>query len=154
MKFLKYYVLAIVFFCLPSCDNNQTEYTIPYARVHFKINVRSQDAILNGVFGYKTFTAARNSGEYVGYGGLLAFCYGISEDGLPLINVFDLCCPHEDDASIKITPNDIGEATCSKCGTKYDLSTGYPISGVSKQQLQRYYVGYTRPYIGEFLVSN
>ncbi len=62
-----------------------------------------------------------------GYGGVLIY-------NTPYGNVcvFDLSCPVEHKASIRVTfDENTNEAVCSKCGSRYELmeGTGSPISG-------------------------
>jgi Ferredoxin subunits of nitrite reductase and ring-hydroxylating dioxygenases len=146
-------ILSIIFL-FSACGKEELDYTIPRSNVNFRVNLQAADNVLNGVLGYATFTKPRLAGEYIGFAGLLVFTYGIDENGLPALNAFDLCCPHEGRQNIRVTPGNDGKATCSQCKSVYDLNTGRALSGPSTKHLQAYYIGAEHPYMGVFVIRN
>ena len=141
------FILCIVM--LSSCIKEESQFTIPFAPVRFEVDINGVDSDLYP-FSYKVFTKPRANNEYVGYGGLLIFR---SHDDQ--IFAFDLCCPHEDNKSILVSPLDDGSAQCDKCGSIFEIMLGSGIkkSGPSVENMQRYRVSKaSRP--GVFLVIN
>ena len=141
---------TIVLLSAFSCTNEAPRFTVPYARVYFQIDVNGLDSDLS-FFDYKVFTQGRTLGEQTGYGGLLVFR---TAEGT--IFAYDLCCPHEDNREIKVSPTDNGKAVCPKCGsvfvTMYGLGT--PESGPAKEPLQRYTVRKNLNREGAFVITN
>lgn len=135
MRKYAYIVCSVIAsLALFSCAKEQTHITIPYAPVYFKIDVVS-DKI--GFFDYAVFEKPRLMGEFTGYSGLLIFR---NQDGT--IFAYDLCCPHEKNKDVKVEANNVGEAICPVCGSKYDIWTGLGNvkSGQARQPLQTYRV--------------
>lgn len=120
-----------------SCGKEEEDYIIPAHPVNFRVNVNVQDKELSAPTGAKVFLAPRLDGEYVGYSGLLIVCSPYTTDQL---FVYDLCCTYEKKQDTKITPEGTGRAKCAKCGSVYNVleGIGNPISGPSKENLQRY----------------
>lgn len=84
-----------------------------------------------------------NANIYTGFGGVLLVCDIYS--GEPL--AYDASCPVERRADIRVVIDDenINEAVCSKCGSHYDVMSGWgtPVSGKALTQkvgLMRYSV--------------
>jgi hypothetical protein len=144
---------------LGSCTETETLKTVPYARVYFSLDLRGRDNSLNNIYTLMTFTAARSAGESVGVGGLLVFNTGTDGSGMPTFAVYDLCCPYEDNALVRVETHeasspDFDKAHCTRCGTAYSLFGGYPISGKSTEKLQSYRITAQQPYTGRFIISN
>lgn len=130
---MKRIVCFLLLLCLVGCTKTEKS-KVPYASVYFTVSLQYEDKELSGLLKTKSFTKTRKEGERIGYSGIFVV-HGA--DGQ--FYAFDLCCPHEAQSDIRVTPSDDGIATCPKCGTVYDISYGggYPISGPSKQQLVR-----------------
>lgn len=122
-------LLLLTCFAL-SCDEEYVS-NIPYAPVNLELKLLSLDADLIPMLAYKTFTKKRNETDRIGYGGILVV-NGIGS-GTRNLYAYDMACPVEGNRNIKITPNDIGEAHCERCGAKFSISNGLgsPISGTS-----------------------
>ena len=87
---------------------------------------------------------------YTGFGGIL-----LCTDYMGKPVAYDLACPVEARADVRIFVNSDGEAECPKCHSKYDVFSlsGYPIDGMAAKNgygLQSYYVGAGRN--GEYMV--
>lgn len=131
MKYIRI-IVCLLFIVISSCDKKYNS-DIPYASVNFIIDLRYEDKDLVGILSHKEFTSPRKGNDLIGYSGILVVC-GFDN----IYYAYDLCCPHEAKKSIKITANDDGTATCSTCGTKYDIGygSGAPVEGVSKYRLR------------------
>lgn len=94
---------------------------------------------LRAIGGYKTYTAVNtNEGvNAVGYGGVLIF-YGYDEN----YYAFDMSCPHEASRTIRVIPNDQGQAVCSTCGSVFNIGygSGNVVSGPVTEGLRRFKV--------------
>jgi len=83
--------------------------------------------------------------DRVGYAGIVVYS-GISFDdfGNSVYYAFDMACTYEISADAKVYPvkGEIGKVKCIKCGSVYDLSSGFglPLSGLSKEVLRKYKV--------------
>ncbi|MDL2266277.1 hypothetical protein LJC43_07850 [Parabacteroides sp. OttesenSCG-928-G21] len=123
----------VVFLIVAGCTKTEKS-RVPYAPVFFTVSLQYEDKELSGLLKTKSFTKTRKAGEYIGYSGIFVV-HGVDEN----FYAFDLCCPHEAQQDVKVTPSDDGVATCSECKTVYDISYGggYPMSGPSKHQLIR-----------------
>jgi nitrite reductase/ring-hydroxylating ferredoxin subunit len=80
--------------------------------------------------------------DYIGYGGILV--YSGFDGGY---YAFDMSCPYEVKPTIKVRPNDKGQAICDSCKTVFDISYGIgnpvpnPLTGKAasaKEALRRY----------------
>ncbi|MDL2256866.1 hypothetical protein LJC06_01515 [Bacteroidales bacterium OttesenSCG-928-I14] len=145
----KIFILVLLVCLSLSCDEQDYQ-VVPLMDVRMTLDLAYQDADLNAVFAYKTFTQRRAENDRIGYGGLLII-HGVGAEAINLY-AFDLTCPVEiaqgDDEEtgktselVRVVPNDEGEARCPKCGTVYNISGGIgnPNSG-SKIGLRRYRV--------------
>lgn len=148
----KILLVFLVFFQCFSCTQEAPLFTIPYAPVNFKVDIEGLDYQLNGALSYKIFlpNEARSPLERLGYGGLLL----VRDHQASTLYAYDLCCPHEDQKDITVTPSADGKAVCETCGsvfiTMYGL--GSVESGPCKEPLQRYAV--TPQSNGVFVVRN
>ena len=121
-----------------SCDEHITS-TIPNAPVSLNLDLAGMDNSLNGSLSYKEFTTPRVATDRLGYGGLLVI-NGLGEYRLNLL-AYDLACPNEAQANIKIKPDDTGlTAKCPQCGAVYQIATGGAPKEGSKFWLRRYNV--------------
>ncbi|NDW18402.1 hypothetical protein D0T53_05655 [Dysgonomonas sp. 216] len=139
---MKLYIPVILFLStlLFSCGEEELDYTIPRARVYFRVELSGRDNALKNQGHYEVFTEGRGDGEYiyVGYSGLIIFNHGLDDD-YPLA-AYDRCCPNEDSKTITVTPNTQGKAVCNKCKSEFSLYTGQCLSGPAKERLQSYRV--------------
>jgi hypothetical protein len=89
------------------------------------------------------FTKPIKATDRIGFGGLLV-CTSVMRDdfGNSIYYAYDLACPHEVDASIRVEPlpDGFGEVICPHCETVYNAGYGFgePRSGPSKHPLKRY----------------
>lgn len=117
---------------------------VPEYPVSMSLNLTANyPAFKNSVNQYLMFTKPVTVTDRIGYGGLLV-CTGVMMDdyGNSLYFAYDLACPHEADASIRIAPlpDRLGEVKCPECGTVYNAGYGFgePLSGPSKHPLKKY----------------
>ena len=143
-------LLLIPLFWVTACVEEESHFSLPYARVHFQIDINGIDSDL-APFGYKTFLKGRTYGEFVGYGGLLIFRTVEDE-----IFAYDLSCPYEKDPTVHVNPQENGEAVCPKCGSTYIMmyGLGTPDKGPADKSLQKYPVRRHSQTGGMFLISN
>lgn len=75
-------------------------------------------------------------------------------NGDTYISAYDVACPIEQDANVKLSFDDFGIATCNQCGSKFTLFNGeaaFPIAGVAYEKsigMHRYTVTVNRNYAG------
>lgn len=137
MKYLsKHFLLILVLaFSVASCNDN-IQSSIPDYPVNLELNLTST---------YPTFRNSHNKSltflkgititDRVGYGGILVYT---SFDGG--YYAFDMACPYEAKPTVRVYPNELGQAVCEKCGSVFDLGYGIgnPTSGPAKEALKRY----------------
>lgn len=120
---------------LSACDDNYRS-SIPDMPVHLELNLITNYPIFrNSVNQFLVFTRPIKSTDRIGFGGILVY------SGFDMqYHAFDLACPHEVNSSIRVTPNELGQAVCPSCGSVFDLTFGIgnPISGPAKETLRRY----------------
>jgi nitrite reductase/ring-hydroxylating ferredoxin subunit len=73
--------------------------------------------------------------DRIGYGGILVY---VGFDGN--YYAFDMSCPYEVKTTVRVYPNELGQAVCEKCGSVFDISYGIgnPSSGPAKEVLKHY----------------
>ena len=81
-------------------------------------------------------------GVFLGYGGLILGQSVLSMEVNSAYIAYDRACPVEaEELSIRrLNINTNREAKCPKCGTVYDLDTGFPKSGKGRKRLKTYNV--------------
>jgi hypothetical protein len=148
-KSIKNILVFLLFFFL-SCEKEEQRQTVPFAPVHFRIDVGGFDHSLKNPLAYKIFTQARVETDRVGYGGLLIVS---SIDGNQIF-AYDLACPVESNRNITITPTKNGTAVCTTCGSEFVTMYGLGTvkSGAARKPLQRYSV--QQQDLGVFLIRN
>lgn len=94
------------------------------------------------------------TGVYLGFGGLIIGYPAISMEVSSQYAAYDLACPVEaEDLTIsRLAINQNREGKCGKCGTVYDLDTGFPKIGVGKERLKTYKVYADKTALGTTLV--
>ena len=158
MRFLFSIISFFSIVTLIGCENNEVE-SLFNAPVYFEIDVRSgradyKLAVPNQYIIFDKTRLAKDRG--VGLGGLLVVSSGEPLIGTSFYHLFayDLACPHERDPKVKIVPNSKGKAKCPKCGSIYDIfNGGFVQSGISKNNLERYYAYPSNQTSGVFTIS-
>ncbi|MFV0420283.1 MAG: hypothetical protein ACK5KT_16345 [Dysgonomonas sp.] len=138
LRYILIVILALLSFF--SCGKEEELNVIPVYPVNFKINLNSTDAILRSPGSYKEYLKPVLATQSVGYGGLI-IVNSIYATNVPDLFAFDLSCPNEGLANIRVKGANDGTATCEKCGRVYDLmANGRLKGGSSELHLQRYRV--------------
>lgn len=120
---------------LQGCNDNPVS-SIPDYPVHLQLNLTTTyPTFKNSVNQFLLFEKRRFETDYTGFGGILVYT---GFDGN--YYAFDMACPYEAKNSIKVYPNEIGQAICKECGSVFDISYGIgnPVSGAAKEVLKRY----------------
>ncbi len=135
-KTFKYYFLYAIFALLPVSCNDNIRSSIPDYPVYLNLNLTTTYPNFRDNPGqFLLFKTRVFETDRVGFSGVLVFC------GFDLnFYAFDMCCPFEAKQTIRVYPNDIGQAVCEKCGSVFDISygNGNPTSGPAKEVLKRY----------------
>jgi len=132
------YRYLVLFLALPfaGCNDN-IQSSIPDYPVYLELNLTSTYPTFRNSYNKSlTFIKGVTLTDRVGYGGILAYT---GFDGS--YYAFDMACPYEAKQSIRVHPNDIGQAVCEKCGSVFDIGYGIgnPSSGPAKEVLKRYH---------------
>ncbi|MBO4738169.1 MAG: hypothetical protein J5606_01260 [Bacteroidales bacterium] len=120
----KRFLLIGIFCCiLLSCNHNNQ--VVPYARVNFSVNTTSTNLIHVG--GYEYFTGGV-SGIFVYRSDMLTF------------HAYDRACPYdwENGGRVEVDTNNNFILIDYKCGSKFNILDGYPLSGKAEEPLQEY----------------
>jgi len=134
------HLLFIPFLALSfaSCNDN-VQSTIPDYPVYIELNLTTAPYntfknSYNHFFYFKTLTGLPVTSR-IGYGGIIV-CTGFEG----AYYAFDMACPYEAKSTIRVYPNDIGQAVCEKCGSVFDIGYGIgnPSSSPAKETLKRY----------------
>jgi hypothetical protein len=133
----KIFVLSslLISFLLVSCDDTYIS-SIPDFPVWLQLNLTSTYPTFRNSYNKSlTFENPIIETDRVGYGGILVYT---GFDGQ--YYAFDMSCPYEHKAKIKVRPNELGQAICDSCKSVYDIGYGIgnPSSGKSKEVLRRY----------------
>lgn len=137
MKSLLKYIALVIFTSLPivGCNDNVIS-SIPDFPVYLELNLTSTYPTFRNSFNkFLTFEKPVFVTDRIGYGGILVYTDLNGE-----YCAFDLSCPYEAKPTIRVVPNNIGQAVCEGCGSVFDLTSGIgnPISGKAKEVLKRY----------------
>jgi nitrite reductase/ring-hydroxylating ferredoxin subunit len=135
MKNLVYIFITLLIFLPTSCDKER-EHPVPFVRVDFNIIIGTTQYIeLNTIGGYAYFTG--------GFKGIIV--YRVSETDF---KAYDRACPYHpfnDKAIVRVDQDWL--ATCSECGSIFELNFGSVVDGPSKHPLREYRTFYTPPYL-------
>lgn len=137
-KLKQYLILSLLSVHAASCDDNYVS-SIPDYPVYLELNLTTYPYndlnYSSNVFFYFETRANLPATNSIGFGGLIV---NTGFDGN--FYAFDMCCPYEAKKTIKVYPNDIGEAVCKECGSIFDIGngTGFPTSGLAKEPLRNY----------------
>ncbi|NLX66623.1 MAG: Rieske 2Fe-2S domain-containing protein [Bacteroidales bacterium] len=143
MKRIGVFFLIFLLMAL-SCGEEESRQTVPYAPVNFRVDPNGVDYILRNNLSYKIFTEneAHTTTDRFGYAGVL-----VVTDANGALYAFDLCCPHEENRNVTVSPEYEGngyggKVKCSACGSVYVtmFGLGNVESGPSAESLQRYNV--------------
>lgn len=133
---LKHIVLSIfVSLAFTGCNDNVIS-SIPDFPVYLELNLTSTyPTFRNSHNKFLTFEKGVFVTDRTGYGGILVYTDLNGE-----YCAFDLSCPYEAKRTVRVVPNDSGQAVCEGCGSVFDLTSGIgnPISGKAKEMLKRY----------------
>ncbi|MPL88925.1 hypothetical protein SDC9_34954 [bioreactor metagenome] len=139
---------SILFILIISgCEDDYVS-SIPIRPVYMSINltIAPYSTLRYASNQYFVFDKPRHNeiSDRIGYGGILLYA-GFDEN----YYAFDLACPYEADYSVRIKPNDVGQAVCESCGSVYDISYGIgnPVEGPGKEALKRYKTSLQGDYI-------
>jgi nitrite reductase/ring-hydroxylating ferredoxin subunit len=122
-------------FIILGCDDTYIS-SIPNYPVSLQLNLTSTYPIFkNSINQFLIFQKPVTATDRIGYGGILVYT-GFDQE----YYAFDMACPYEAKSTIRVKPNDLGQAICDSCKTVYDISLGLgiPISGPSKEMLRKY----------------
>jgi hypothetical protein len=137
MKSLSNFHLILLCFTLSfgSCTDN-IQSSIPDYPVSLQLNLTSTYPTFRNSYNKSlTFTKGVSVTDRVGFGGILVYT---GFDGT--YYAFDMACPYEIKSTVRVYPNDIGQAVCEKCGSVFDIGYGIgnPSTGPAKEALKRY----------------
>ncbi len=124
-KLVKAVLSLIMLLSIVSCADEITSGGGGPVSFQLALGIAGEDKALNNPSSYLIFTEARNKNERVGKSGLLVINIGLDEYGQPMLRAFDLCCPYENRANIKIKVNNKDlKAVCSECKSEFDILNG------------------------------
>ena len=137
MKSLSKFHLILLYVTLSfgSCRDN-IQSAIPDYPVSLQLNLTSTYPTFRNSYNKSlTFTKGVSVTDRVGFGGILVYT---GFDGT--YSAFDMACPYEIKSTVRVYPNDIGQAVCEKCGSVFDIGYGIgnPSAGPAKEALKRY----------------
>ena len=127
--------VTVISLFLISCDDTYIS-SIPDYPVYLELNLVTTYPIFRNSYNkHMTFLTPITAVERTGYGGILVYT---GFDGA--YYAFDMSCPYEHQATVRVYPNELGQAVCEKCGSVYDIGygVGNPSSGKSKEVLKKY----------------
>lgn len=125
-----------------TCSLSQAPYSSIMAPGQFLTITKKGSAFVVKAPGIPDFTDGR-TGIFLGYGGLiLGYPAGIDMGGSSKYAAYDRACPYEaaEWEISRLELNSVQEGTCPTCKTVYDLNTGFPKKGISKERLKTYHV--------------
>lgn len=110
--------------------------SIPDYPVSLELNLASSyPNFRNSVNETLLFEKPVKATDRIGFGGILVYS-GFDFN----YYAFDLACPYEAKANVKVKPNGLGQVVCAACKSVYDISYGIgnPVEGPAKEILRRY----------------
>jgi nitrite reductase/ring-hydroxylating ferredoxin subunit len=118
--------VAFVSLFFISCDDTYIS-SIPDYPVYLELNlVTTYPIFRNSINKSMIFLKPVTAIERIGYAGVLVYS---GFDGA--YYAFDMSCPYEHLSTVRVYPNELGQAVCEKCGTVYDI--GYGVGNPSKR---------------------
>ncbi len=155
LKFLG--LLTVLFFSMLSCEDAYDDF--PRTEVRFTCSLKhSPYSFITTPGQFLTVTKKGSSyvvefpgipsytdgkqGVFLGFGGLILGYPTINMDVSSQYVAYDRACPVEAKELVisRLNINTSREAKCPKCGTIYDLDTGFPKQGEGKKRLKTYTV--------------
>lgn len=155
---------------LVSCDDSHKS-SVPEMRVNFSCSLQqSPYSFITTPGQYLTVTKKDagyvvempgqpaykdgKQGIFLGFGGLIIGYPAISMEVNSQYVAYDRACPMEakDLVISRLALQSNGEGKCPKCGTIYDLDTGFPKEGTGKERLRTYQVIESKTITGTSLV--
>lgn len=135
-----------------SCSLQQSPYSFITSPGQFLTITKSGSGYVVNFPGQPAYTDGK-MGVYLGFGGLILGYPVLSMDVSSQYAAYDRACPVEaSDLTIsRLNINTNREATCPKCGTVYDLDTGFPKKGDGTKRLKTYQVYATNTATGTTL---
>ncbi|MDR1592291.1 MAG: hypothetical protein LBS16_05350 [Prevotellaceae bacterium] len=132
--------ICIVIMLLGTGCNGVGKHPIPDVPVYLDINITRDAPELNALGGYKEFIEPTNINQALGYGGIIII--RTFEDAMC---AFDLSCPHEASPTVRLIPDNVGQARCSVCQTVFNIGygTGFAVSGIARFPLKQYAVNWS-----------
>ena len=138
LRLKHYLILSVLAISSSSCEDNYVS-SIPNSPVYLDLNLTTApynklNYSSNQFFYFESREGLPETSS-IGYGGMIV---NTGFDGS--FYAFDMCCPYELKRTIRVYPNDIGQAVCATCGSVFDIAngTGFPSSGVAKEPLKSY----------------
>ncbi len=137
-------LLLLVSF-LNSCYDNYVS-SVPTMPVSLKIDFTGEYATFkNSTNEFRYFEKPVFEADRIGFAGIIVYSgVNFDDNGNSIYYAFDMACTYELTRDAKVYPltDDFGKVKCSKCGTVYDLTTGFglPVSGKSTERLRKYKV--------------
>jgi nitrite reductase/ring-hydroxylating ferredoxin subunit len=130
-------IMAVPVILMTGCNGSQEDY-IPEVKVNLEVDLYLPSYTdLNIVSGSITDTTH-------GYKGLIIYRATESD-----FYAFDQACPYDpfdDDALVVVEPWET-IAVCTKCGSQYLLTDGFPIEGPSERPLKAYNTSFDGRYL-------
>ena len=118
--------VAITYLFLAGCDDTYIS-SIPDYPVYLELNlVTTYPIFRNSINKSMIFLKPITAIERIGYGGVIVYS---GFDGA--YYAFDMSCPYEHLSTVRVYPNELGQAVCERCGTVYDI--GYGVGNPSKR---------------------
>ncbi|MEI8271159.1 MAG: TFIIB-type zinc ribbon-containing protein [Paludibacter sp.] len=118
--------VAFVSLFFISCDDTYIS-SIPDYPVYLELNlVTTYPIFRNSINKSMIFLKPITAIERIGYAGVLVYS---GFDGA--YYAFDMSCPYEHLSTVRVYPNELGQAVCEKCGTVFDI--GYGVGNPSKR---------------------
>jgi len=150
-KFSHIILGVFLFWILTGCEGNYIS-SIPIVPVFIELHLATDPTFKENPYQFRVFEQRRAEHEAVGFGGILVIC-GFGSSNIFEYYAYDLACPYEAKANIKVTPNEIGQAVCETCGSVYEIihGIGNPIEGPAKEILKRYKTTLINSPTGEIL---
>jgi len=135
---MKRFWYCLVVLLIVSCTKTE-EVRIPYRQVNLRLYLNDKDRELLNPNNSKIYTSKSLYGDKLGFGGVIVY---YSPFGSHV--AYDLACPYEASANSLIEVENQGDpyAICPHCESKYDLTNGISMEGISTYRLQQYKVYY------------
>lgn len=135
-----------------TCSLQQAPYSFITAPGQFLTVTKKGSSYIVEFPGQPGYTDGKQ-GIFLGYGGLIIGYPVLSMNVSSQYVAYDRACPVEAEnyTISRLNLNTIREGKCPKCGTVYDLDTGFPKSGKGKKRLKTYSVYTTNTATGTSL---